>query len=295
MLHSWRKYGTESASNHYFEAVDQSNRPPGKNKPKYGEIVRGKIQFLGNVKGRDDPVYIGLARSLALRDPTFSFNATRHTSGSAELSIYCEGATDTVHLRAAFSRLRSQTKFSDLKLHFKDGGNGGDALLKRCKQLARDEQANPCVFVFDRDGRRIIKEVTGDDEIVKDWGNRVCSFAIPVPKHREERESTCIELYYKDDDLLKKDADGRRLFLRSEFDDRGFHKTEQLVLQNPQDKSLISERVMDGQAKRNVALSKTKYAKLIEVQTAPFDVIDFSAFETIFEILDCIASRARTD
>ena len=47
-------------------------------------------------------------------------------------------------------------------------------------------------------------------------------------------------MYYKDEDLIAlKDSEGRRLYLRAEFNDRsGFHKSEDVVYNNIKNKTI---------------------------------------------------------
>lgn len=57
MLHAWSKFGLEAAENEYLNKYESKNRLPKKEKPKFKQVIRGKIEFIGMVKGKDDPVY----------------------------------------------------------------------------------------------------------------------------------------------------------------------------------------------------------------------------------------------
>lgn len=57
MLHAWEKYGLENAELTYLNAHRHKYRSPFKQLPRYENVVRGKIEFLGMVRGKADPTY----------------------------------------------------------------------------------------------------------------------------------------------------------------------------------------------------------------------------------------------
>lgn len=57
MLYAWAKFGIEAAENEYFEKYSLTPRSPLKEKPKFSQILRGKIEFIGMVKGKNDCIY----------------------------------------------------------------------------------------------------------------------------------------------------------------------------------------------------------------------------------------------
>jgi RNA-directed DNA polymerase len=57
MLHAWEKYGSKAAHREYYDQYNPGSRGPYKSQPSFKQIVRGKIEFLGMVRSRDDPVY----------------------------------------------------------------------------------------------------------------------------------------------------------------------------------------------------------------------------------------------
>ena len=60
MLHAWDKYG-EADANAAWE--DRRDRRPGSPVPQFREVLRGRIDYVGMVRGVDDPVYDKLYRS----------------------------------------------------------------------------------------------------------------------------------------------------------------------------------------------------------------------------------------
>lgn len=58
MLHAWRKHGYRNAADEFHHRYDRrKNRSPVKPLPEFHRVVKGKIDFIGMVKGKDDPVY----------------------------------------------------------------------------------------------------------------------------------------------------------------------------------------------------------------------------------------------
>jgi RNA-directed DNA polymerase len=57
MLYAWAKFGLESAENEYFEKYLLKSRSPLKETLKFQKVLRGKIEFIGMVKGKEDSIY----------------------------------------------------------------------------------------------------------------------------------------------------------------------------------------------------------------------------------------------
>ncbi len=57
MLHAWEKYGHFAAEREHIRRYDRNYHGPHKRVPSFRDIVKGKIQYLRMVKGKDDPVY----------------------------------------------------------------------------------------------------------------------------------------------------------------------------------------------------------------------------------------------
>lgn len=58
MLHAWEKYGLESAQKHFEEKFDKKHRAPWKKKPRFQDVLKGKIEYLGMVKGKESSTYL---------------------------------------------------------------------------------------------------------------------------------------------------------------------------------------------------------------------------------------------
>ncbi|MCH8329048.1 MAG: hypothetical protein IIB81_01500, partial [Nanoarchaeota archaeon] len=85
------------------------------------------------------------------------------------------------------------------------------------------------ICIFDSDNPTLVTQVN-DGANFKKWSSNVFSFSIPVPKHRVKTPNISIEFNYRDDEIQREDAEGRRLFINTEFHKRSqHHKTLDLV------------------------------------------------------------------
>ena len=65
MLHAWEKFGLEQAQHEYATRYARGHRHPRKGPLDFPQIVRGKIEFVGLVRGREDRLYCRLLGALA--------------------------------------------------------------------------------------------------------------------------------------------------------------------------------------------------------------------------------------
>lgn len=71
MLHAWEKYGLEGAEREFRAKYDQRHRRPGGEPPSFRRVVKGKIEFLGMVRGKRDRIYRRYLAKYAELDPDF--------------------------------------------------------------------------------------------------------------------------------------------------------------------------------------------------------------------------------
>jgi len=90
MLHAWSTYGYEAAQQEFADRYDGKSRPSFKEKPIFSMVVKGKIDFIGMVKGKDDPVYRGLLRRYAAQVDGFVVPAVED-QGPNHLHRYEDG------------------------------------------------------------------------------------------------------------------------------------------------------------------------------------------------------------
>lgn len=306
VLHAWEKYGLEKTQQEFWQRYDQKKRLC-RNENSFQAIVKNRIEFVGLVKGKDNPTYLKLLRSLSvvapelvdkskidfalLDKPTLNLNK----SNFIKAIIWTEGKTDIKHLKAAFSIL-NETKNYGFELEFKedldDTKQGSDQLLKMCEQYCKTQQNIPIIAIFDRDEPNFIKKAHDDSVGFKDWMNGVFSFALPIPAHRQDIKEICIEHYYTDQEICTEDSNGNRLFISNEFHPgSGRHKTENLVTDKHKLKSnqpkIIDNAIYD-ESNNNVALSKNDFANNIAESKEAFANFSFSPFDEVFQIISKI-------
>lgn len=138
MLYSWYRDGLEGASKTHFEKY---NKQPDKYLSEKGKsfknILIGKINFLGQVKGKDDLLYIKYRHTYFLLSDKFMLN--KKTDEFEELDInnlkihkvlsmftqiynstliFTEGETDIIYIKTALKFFQSKNKYLNLELRF---------------------------------------------------------------------------------------------------------------------------------------------------------------------------------
>ncbi len=215
--------------------------------------------------------------------------------------IITEGKTDWMHLKAAYTRLREagllSEEFEIDFLEYKEA-LGGSELLSTCRTYSRVQRTSPHICIFDSDNLSIVREVTNDGDY-KCWKNRVFSFVLPVPSHRENNPNLSIELYYRDEDIKTLDPNGRRLFLNDEFNqESGRHTSENLNWKNPK-KSPGVVKIVDcdvyDSRNQNVALPKSDFADYVLNAAEGFGNFDVNEFLKIFDVISRILDMVRTE
>jgi RNA-directed DNA polymerase len=68
MLHAWENFGESAAAAHFLSLYDRKQRVNPK--PEFRACLRGKIEFIGFVKGRDDRIYVRMLNRLMFLDPS---------------------------------------------------------------------------------------------------------------------------------------------------------------------------------------------------------------------------------
>ena len=305
VLHAWEKYGLENTEAEFWRK-DKKHRFQT-NSDSFRKIIRGKIDFVGTVRGTDDQIYLNFLTWLKKLAPDLVSDSKISLASSKtilknqektiqEAVIWTEGKTDIKHLKSALGWLENREIAYEFKLAFKDDldeqKQGDDQLLKMCEQFCKETQSKPIIAIFDRDNSNLVNKVHDEAKGFKRWGSGVYSFAIPIPRHRQNTDGICIELYYKDEEIKRKDNEDRRIFLSSEFD-QGSGRHSILDLNTDRHKikgnqlKIIDADVFDKNHE-NVALSKNSFADYIEQGSENFNNYDFEEFQEIFKVIDKI-------
>ena len=189
--------------------------------------------------------------------------------------IYTEGHTDWRHIKHAFSSLKLQSDCKWVICEYDHKVNIGDKeLLSMCRLFSKDFNTHPKIMIFDRDNCDILSQIEENTKGFRDWGNRVYSFAIPVPVHRQGTPKISIEHYYSDAEIFREheiNGISRRLYMGLEFDSIGrapsLNKICRMTNKCGQNNiSIIDGEVYDSNnsTATNYALSKMSFATIME-------------------------------
>ncbi|MDD3855392.1 reverse transcriptase domain-containing protein [Sulfurimonas sp.] len=138
MLYSWYSTGLKEASEIHFKKYNkQPNKYLSDKDKSFRNILIGKINFLGLVKGKDDPLYIKYRHTYFLLSDNFMLNRKideleeldinnlkRHkvlsmfTQIYNSILIFTEGETDIIYMKTALKFFQSKYKYLDLELRF---------------------------------------------------------------------------------------------------------------------------------------------------------------------------------
>lgn len=298
MLHAWEEYGIDLAQKEFAAKFARSR---ARKAPPLNRVVRGKLEFLRMIRGEQNPIYIKYSAWLARLDPNFKPRSRSIRPISPLTFVVCtEGKTDWKHLKAALLRFQEQGEYLNLDIEFweyEDETPMSDKqLLGLCDNRAKSHLEKPYIHIFDRDDPNIVMQVNESNKDYRMWSDDVFSFAIPMPSHKKEMAGVCLEQYYSDADIMRRDRSRRRLFLSTEFDKTsGRHLTENLstldmnkVKGKP---TIIDDKVYDV-TNNNVALPKNDFANYVLNKVPGFDDLDISEFRLIFDLINRIVSKA---
>jgi len=285
LLHRWKYDGREEAAKALRRSSPNQNWPPGKPYPPLEAVVRGRVQYVRAVRGRNDPAYLKLARKLSELDPHFR-GPSIIPGVDVEARLFTEGVTDPRHIRAALHHFKQRGEFTNLNLVIsEDASRGGDTQLREYLQNLV-EFGTDCLTVglFDWDTSGA-KQAVGPDGW-REYGPQVVAVGLAPPSFRGELEPRCIELLYENSVLETKDTDGHRVYRVAEFNrTTSIHESEPCVLPHAKKKSeqLIAEEVYEVATNKQLARSKAAFARAIEKEPETFPTLSFEGFRPTFE------------
>ncbi len=69
MIHAWKRYGPDAAQEEWEKKHSGRDRAPWRKAPRFGQVLRGKIEYLGMIKGQDSLTYLKFLDQLGELDP----------------------------------------------------------------------------------------------------------------------------------------------------------------------------------------------------------------------------------
>lgn len=286
VLYTWRVHGREAAEASFARWDPERGWPPGKGAPDFALTIRGRVQHVGSVKGHGNSVYGKLAAALHEADP--SFRPPRDAGlPRAQIRLFTEGETDVKHILAAQKYFTDRGEFLDFELVANSNSAAGNdsELLKRCRSLG-DTAESPCVCLFDTDNPEVLKKAVGSQDW-KSWGPHCIAIKLVAPDWRDDGAPICIELLFDDATLRIVEDEGRRIYLRKEFDPRtGIHlDLPDITIPNARNKTIVQEEVHDRDGE-SIGMSKMTFAENVANGEGPFAEVDFDGFRPTFEAMN---------
>jgi RNA-directed DNA polymerase len=232
MLHAWDKKGLQAAEAEHHELYSKKHRHPDYKPPAFKKVVKGKLDFLKMVKGRDNKVYKKYQnqyQGLILREKGLRrIKSFDERNADKQPRVYTEGITDALILKTAWKKLYPEIPcpFAIKDCHptrktSPETTVGGADVLKNHLINLNEEAQFISIGVFDRDDAGLsalnnIKDYEVDAE--NDWRislpRKAGCFTLPVPIGREKYETSrklSIEFYFSDEILSLKNKDGKGL------------------------------------------------------------------------------------
>ena len=219
-----------------------------------------------------------------------------------KIYIFTEGKTDVVLLNKAIKELNITDLSIEIRAATKGKCNGDDAVKSLLERLQDNEFASNLVIgLFDRDKEIDFSDINKQKrsllkcDYIK-LGNNLYAFALPIPHGRTEINDISIEHYFTDDEIKTWTAAGERLFLGNEFGDDGFclNDTQNFIYKGKNNNIIgtikiidhdQNTKVVDCNNKKDVSLSKSRFAENIQNNVEGFNSFDFSEFSKIFDII----------
>ena len=303
MLHAWEKYGLENAAREHFEKYNYKHKTVNYPDISFRNELIGKINYVGQIKGRKNKVYINLCYRVKNLDSTIKLSIPEDVGAPLGVPVvFCEGKTDGIHLKTALTYFKTKGEFKALNVHFfvyRDEHDINNAdLLKICETRNKTKRSDRLeIYLFDSDDQNACPKtkLCESPKYYKKWSDNVFSAMLPKPAHRDYEE-ICIEHYYPDEVLQMKNEYGRRIYLGDEFDSNtGLLKSDSDIyftgtrgrLKNKSPKIIDSnvQQLSDG---KSIALSKNDFAKHIASGKGHFKGVPFDNFRPIFQLLEDI-------
>lgn len=290
VLHIWKNFGPEEAEAAFARARQVRNWPPGKTPPEFSLVVRGQVQYLGYVRNYDG-LYQRLARQLAECEETFSPTLPANPQ-PGQVLFAGEGPSDPKHLFAALHAL--EPEFSGL--HFVElehqRPTTDQQLWDSLEARRHSRNRHPYVGIFDSDSEEFVSRM--GPEGWKHLGNGVVAVALARPSWIPDDAPFCIEMLHRPETLSRTDGEGRRIFLRSEFDDAGVTADKKFEMRYPGRQTLVVSNVVREEDGKSVGLGKVAFAEAVYGRVEPYSVIEFDGFRPTLDRLWRAVAVAQT-
>ena len=94
MLHAWQVKGLGAAEQEFKERWSSKDRAPWRSEADFKSVLRGRIEFIGQVRGHRDPIYIKLLRRYAQMNPECNSKVLMEIEESSKDVFLCHASED---------------------------------------------------------------------------------------------------------------------------------------------------------------------------------------------------------
>lgn len=214
--------------------------------------------------------------------------------------IITEGKTDIKHILKAKEKLGVTDLEFDV-IQDNQQPDGESNLHKLLEQAAHIGNKNIIIGVFDRDIKKTVEDIEKNGQQIKDFGNNVYAFCIPLPESRRinGEEDISIEFLYSDEEIHSTLNNGCSLFFGDEFSARtGRHNIDKtLTLSNQSDRG--KHKIVEnngGQAvyneqEENILAKKDDFANAISADEIKISEESWNNFKPIFDTIRLILQK----
>lgn len=214
--------------------------------------------------------------------------------------IITEGKTDIKHILKAKEKLGVTDLEFDV-IQDNQQPDGESNLHKLLEQAAHIGNKNIIIGVFDRDIKKTVEDIEKNGQQIKDFGNNVYAFCIPLPESRRinGEEDISIEFLYSDGEIHSTLNNGCSLFFGDEFSARtGRHNIDKtLTLSNQSDRG--KHKIVEnngGQAvyneqEENILAKKDDFANAISADEIKISEESWNNFKPIFDTIRLILQK----
>lgn len=214
--------------------------------------------------------------------------------------IITEGKTDIKHILKAKEKLGATDLDFDV-IQDDQQPDGDSNLHKLLEQAAHIGNKNIIIGVFDRDIKKTVEDIEKNGQQIKDFGNNVYAFCIPLPESRRinGEEDISIEFLYSDEEIHSTLNNGCSLFFGDEFSAKtGKHKNDKtLTLSNQSDRG--KHKIVEnngGQAvyneqEENILAKKDDFANAISLDEIEISEESWNNFKPIFDTIRSILRK----
>jgi RNA-directed DNA polymerase len=289
MLYAWEKHTLQAAEAVHNEMYSSKHRNPKSSLPSFNKIVKGKIEFVGLVKGRDNKTYQRFKEQYRYLSRRGKGIPLSNIAPAVErtLIVYTEGPTDKLILQTAWKKLYPDAEclFRIESVELKPGTAGGSNSLADELNTHRKEHGM-IIGIFDRDTEGIRSFARLHAEFVEKYDCKAAAersagaFLLPIPAGKENLarlEKLWIENYFSETALNTKTPDGIGLGLEFEFKPR--------VIKETIGDKVVNEKKVDDKSMETAIIKDGK--KVFAESIVPgLPVEEFEHFKLIFDQIE---------